>query len=143
MLCLSGGKSTCFSIALRGEGVYFYLQNGKMCDIKQRAHAGGKWVWKAFKLYLKSHVLEETNSCKKNTSLKWASPLRILPFNLMFWIAYFFRVACWNGERSAALEFYLSLCFLFVIKCKWITLAESVHFKQAEKLRLVMWFMPC
>lgn len=42
MLCFSGGKSTCFSIALSGEGVYFYLQNGKMCDIKQHAHAEGK-----------------------------------------------------------------------------------------------------
>lgn len=42
MLCISGGKSIHFSIALRGEGVYFYLQNGKMCDIKHHAHAGGK-----------------------------------------------------------------------------------------------------
>lgn len=42
MLCFSGGKSTCFSIALESEGVYLYLQNSKMCDIKQRACAGGK-----------------------------------------------------------------------------------------------------
>lgn len=42
MLCFSGGKSTCFCITPRGEGVYFYLQNGKMCGIKQHAHAGGK-----------------------------------------------------------------------------------------------------
>lgn len=42
MLCFCSGKSTRFSIALRGEGVYFYLQNGEMCDINQHAHAGGK-----------------------------------------------------------------------------------------------------
>lgn len=129
-MCFSGGKSTCFSIALRDEGVYFYLQNGKMCDIKQHAHAGWKGVWKALKSYLQSQVWKETNSRKKNTSLQWASPLRILPFNLMFCIAYFFSSCLWrNGQRNAALEFYLSLCFLFVIKCKYITLAGSVCFK--------------